>query len=62
MFTYRTNFRCFKTDYYMTAVTTFPHSYATFLKHFHSFNILKKCTISFFMKFFNRSNTSELSG
>ena len=62
MITYRAFFRSFCTNYNVSAIATFPHCNATLLKHFHSFNILKKCTISFFMKFFNRSNTSELSG
>ena len=56
---YRAYFRCFCSHYDMSTVTAFPYFDFALFKYLRSFNILKKCTVSFFMMFLNLSYSSE---
>ena len=55
-----TPFRCLCTNNNMSAVTTFPNFNFALFKNLSCFNILKKCSISFFMMFFDFTNHTEL--
>ena len=59
MITYRTYFRCLSSYHNMPAVTAFPYFNFTLFKNFSSFNILKKCTISFLMVLLNLTYCPE---
>ena len=56
---YRAYFRCFCSHYDMSTITAFPYFDFALFKYLCSFNILKKCTISFFMMFLNLSYSSK---
>ena len=57
--TYRTYFRSLCSYYNMSTVTTFPYLNFTLFKHLRSFNILKECTISFFVMLLNLAYCPE---
>ena len=57
--TYRTYFRSLCSYYNMSTVTTFPHLNFTLFKYLCSFNILKECTISFFVVLLNLTYCPE---
>ena len=61
MITYRTYFRRLSSYHNMSAVTAFPYLNFTLFKYLCSFNILKKCTISFFMMLLTAGVTSALT-
>ena len=59
MVAYRTDIRCFCSNYDMTAVSALPDLYAAFLKYLSGLHIIKKRTISLFVCFFDCCNAAE---
>ena len=59
MITYRTYIRSFCSYHNMSTVTAFPYLNFALFKYLCSFNILKKCTISFLMVLLNLTYCPE---
>ena len=59
MITYRTYLRSLCSYHDMSAVTAFPYLNFALFKYLCSFNILKKCTISFLMVLLNLTYCPE---